>query len=277
MDPNRIVYGLHAVRALISRNPGRVARLWVLAGRDDRKLRELIALAERNRIEVGEASSTRLDQLTRGAVHQGALAEVRASLDLAEVDLASLVQSIEGKPLLLVLDGVQDPHNLGACLRNADAFGAHAIVIPRDRAAPVTPVVRKVAAGAAEHIPVVSVVNLARSLEQLKELGLWVVGADAQAEVTAEAAALDGPLAVVLGSEGDGMRRLTRDTCDLLVKLPLVGTVESLNVAVAAGVLSVRGRATAAAHEVDPITPLLPAERGEGRVSRHYQRQRALR
>lgn len=237
MDSNRIVYGLHAVRALISRNPGRVARLWVLAGRDDRKARELIALAERNRIEVGEATAARLDELTRGAVHQGALAEVRASLDLAEVDLTSLVQSIEGVPLLLVLDGVQDPHNLGACLRSADAFGAHAVVIPRDRAAPVTPVVRKVAAGAAESIPVVSVVNLARCLEQLKELGVWVVGADAEAQVTAEAAALDGPLAVVMGSEGEGMRRLTRNTCDLLVKLPLSGTVESLNVAVAAGIL----------------------------------------
>jgi 23S rRNA (guanosine2251-2'-O)-methyltransferase len=165
------------------------------------------------------------------------LAEVRMSLELAEVDLPSLIQSIEGTPLVLVLDGVQDPHNLGACLRSADAFGAHVLIIPRDRAAPVTPVVRKVAAGAAETIPVVAVVNLARSLGQLKESGLWVVGADAEAQGAAEAAALDGPLALVLGSEGDGMRRLTRDTCDLLVKLPLSGTVESLNVAVAAGIL----------------------------------------
>jgi 23S rRNA (guanosine2251-2'-O)-methyltransferase len=237
MDPNRLVYGMHAVRALVTRNPGRIAKLWVQSGREDRKVRELIALAESHRLAVGEASATRLDELARGAVHQGVLAEVRVSLDLAEVDLASLIQSIEGKPLVLVLDGVQDPHNLGACMRSADAFGAHAVVIPRDRAAPVTPVVRKVAAGAAETIPVVSVVNLARSLRELKELGLWVVGADAEAQVAAEATALDGPLALVLGSEGEGMRRLTRETCDLLVKLPLSGTVASLNVAVAAGIL----------------------------------------
>jgi 23S rRNA (guanosine2251-2'-O)-methyltransferase len=232
-----MVYGLHAVRALVTRNPGRIAKLWVLAGREDRKLRELLTLADKHRIAIGEASSTRLDELARGAVHQGVLAEVRASLDLAEVDLTSLIQSIEGTPLILVLDGVQDPHNLGACLRSADAFGAHALVIPRDRAAPVTPTVRKVAAGAAETTPVVSVVNLVRSLEQLKELGLWIVGTDAHAQVAAEASALDGPIALVMGGEGEGMRRLTRDTCDVLVKLPLAGSVESLNVSVAAGIL----------------------------------------
>src|SRR5882672_2080587 len=237
MDPNRIVYGMHAVRALITRNPGRISKLWVLSGRADRKIQELLALAESHRLPVGETSAERLDELARGAVHEGVLAEVRASLDLAEVDLPSLIQSIEGVPLVLVLDGVQDPHNLGACLRNADAFGAHAVVIPRDRAAPVTPAVRKVAAGAAEAVPVVSVVNLARSIRELKELGLWIVGADAQAQGTAEQAALDGPLALVMGSEGEGMRRLTRETCDLLVRLPLTGTVESLNVSVAAGVL----------------------------------------
>jgi 23S rRNA (guanosine2251-2'-O)-methyltransferase len=237
VDQNRIVYGLHAVRALVSRNPARIAKLWVLAGREDRKVRELLALAEGHRVAVADASSARLDELARGAVHQGVLAEVRRSLDLAEVDLPSLIQSIEGVPLVLVLDGVQDPHNLGACLRSADALGAHAVMIPRDRAAPVTPTVRKVAAGAAETTPVVSVVNLARSLGQLKELGLWVVGADAAAQVAADATALDGPIALVMGSEGEGMRRLTRESCDVLVKLPLSGAVESLNVSVAAGIL----------------------------------------
>ena len=237
MDPNRIVYGMHAVRALITRNPGRISKLWVLSGRGDRKIQELLALAESHRLPVGETGAERLDELARGAVHQGVIAEVRAALDLAEVDLASLVQSIEGTPLVLVLDGVQDPHNLGACMRCADAFGAHAVVVPRDRAATVTPVVRKVAAGAAETVPVVSVVNLARSLRELKELGLWIVGADAEAQASAESSALDGPLALVMGGEGEGMRRLTRETCDLLVKLPLTGTVSSLNVSVAAGVL----------------------------------------
>ena len=237
MDQNRIVYGLHAVRALVSRNPGRIAKLWVLAGREDRKLRELLAVAETHRIAVADTSGARLDELARGAVHQGVLAEVRMSLDLAEVDIPSLIQSIEGTPLVLVLDGVQDPHNLGACLRSADALGAHAVIIPRDRAAPVTPTVRKVAAGAAETTPVVSVVNLARSLSQLKELGLWIVGADATAQVAADATALDGPIALVMGSEGEGMRRLTREICDVLVKLPLSGAVESLNVSVAAGIL----------------------------------------
>lgn len=237
MDENRIVYGLHAVRALIARNPGRVARLWVLAGRPDRRLRELAELAASHRIVVNDIAAPELDERTGGAVHQGVLAEVRRSMELGEVDLPSVIQSIEGVPLVLILDGVQDPHNLGACLRSADALGAHAVVIPRDRAASVTPTVRKVAAGAAETTPVVSVVNLARSLRQLKELGLWVVGADAGAQMSAEATALDGPLALVLGSEGEGMRRLTLETCDLLVKLPLSGAVESLNVSVAAGIL----------------------------------------
>jgi 23S rRNA (guanosine2251-2'-O)-methyltransferase len=237
VEEHRIVYGMHAVRALIARNPGRVAHLWLLAGRADRRLRELAELAASRRIAVDDVSAAELDERTGGAAHQGVLAEVRRSMELAEVDLPGIIQSIEGVPLVLVLDGVQDPHNLGACLRSADALGAHAVVIPRDRAASVTPTVRKVAAGAAETTPVVSVVNLARSLRQLKELGLWVVGADAGAQLSADTTALDGPLALVLGSEGEGMRRLTRETCDLTVRLPLSGAVESLNVSVAAGIL----------------------------------------
>jgi 23S rRNA (guanosine2251-2'-O)-methyltransferase len=176
------------------------------------------------------------------------VAACRQAATLGEADLEPLLARVPGPPLLLVLDGVQDPHNLGACLRTADAAGAHAVLAPRDRAVGLTPVARKVASGAAEALPFVQVTNLARVLGRLRDLGLWVVGADAEAPGTLYQARLDGSLALVLGAEGSGLRRLTREGCDELVRIPMAGAVQSLNVSVAAAVClyeAVRQRARA--------------------------------
>jgi 23S rRNA (guanosine2251-2'-O)-methyltransferase len=176
----------------------------------------------------------RLDGLTGHARHQGVAARVAARAAINSVE--AVLDNVAGDPLLLVLDGVQDPHNLGACLRVADAFGVHAVIAPKDRAVGLTPVVSKVASGAAESVPYVTVTNLARTIRELQERGIWVAGADGTAESALYDARLDGPLALVLGAEAEGLRRLTRETCDLLVRIPISGTVGSLNVSVAAGI-----------------------------------------
>jgi 23S rRNA (guanosine2251-2'-O)-methyltransferase len=232
-----IVYGLHAVRALLLREPGRVRQLWLQQGRDDPRSAELRQLALAAGVKCSARPPQELDRLTEAAVHQGAVAEVEPARALDEDDLLGRVAAAGRDALLLVLDGVQDPHNLGACLRTADAVGATAVVGPRDRACGLTPVVRKVAAGAAETVPFVQVTNLARTLRQLQEQGVWIIGLAGEATQTLHAADLTGPLAVVMGAEGAGMRRLTREGCDFLVSLPMRGAVESLNVSVAAGVV----------------------------------------
>jgi 23S rRNA (guanosine2251-2'-O)-methyltransferase len=178
-----------------------------------------------------------LSKLVGDVVHQGVVAAIRPLKPWDEHDLGNALSQITGDPLLLVLDGVTDPHNLGACLRTADAAGAHAVVIPKDRSATVDGVVRKVAAGAAEFIPVASVTNLARTLDSLKERGIWVVGTDGEATQSLYSVDLKRALALVLGAEGSGMRRLTRERCDFLVRIPMAGHMESLNVSVAAGVV----------------------------------------
>ena len=170
------------------------------------------------------------------ARHQGVVARCRAVTVWQEDDLDQLLDGLSVPPLLLVLDGVQDPHNLGACLRSADAAGVHAVIAPRDRAVGLTPVVRKVASGAAETVPFIQVTNLARTLRTLKDKGLWTVGADAEGDGDVFSADLRGPTVLVMGAEGQGMRRLTREHCDLLVRIPMQGTVESLNVSVATGI-----------------------------------------
>jgi 23S rRNA (guanosine2251-2'-O)-methyltransferase len=231
------VYGMHAVRALLERRAAAVRRVIVQAGRNDRRVQQLADHARSLGMLVETRPAPELDSLAGGGVHQGVVARVAPAAPLAEEDL--LVRLGEGTraPLVLVLDGVQDPHNLGACLRTADGAGADAVVVPRDRAVGLTPVVRKVAAGAAETVAFSQVTNLARFLRALKEQGLWVVGTDGAAETLHYAADLKGPLALVLGAEGSGMRRLTREHCDLIVCLPMRGAVESLNVSVAAGVV----------------------------------------
>jgi 23S rRNA (guanosine2251-2'-O)-methyltransferase len=231
------VYGLHAVGAFLARRPDRVQRLWLQSGRRDQRVAGIEELARGAGVAVGTKPSRELERMVDGAAHQGVVAEVRASEPLREDELPFLLEKIGELPLLLVLDGVQDPHNLGACLRTADAAGVHAVIAPRDRAAGLTAVVRKVAAGAAESVPFVQVTNLARTLKTLKELGLWIIGTDEGAACELYAADLNLPLAAVMGAEGRGMRRLTRDCCDFTVRLPMRGAIESLNVSVATGVV----------------------------------------
>ena len=245
-----VAYGIHAVRVLLSRQPGRVRRVLVAGGRDAGRLTEVRALAKQAGVQVASVELAQLDRLAEGERHQGVVAEIVPWAGDPETQLEEALEAAGPVPLLLVLDGVQDPHNLGACLRSADAAGVAAVIVPRDRAAGLTPVVRKVAAGAAESVPLVAVVNLARTLRELKERGLWLVGTDDAADKTLYEADLKGPLGLVMGSEGEGMRRLTRECCDQLVSIPMAGAVESLNVSVATGVAlfeAVRQRSSATA------------------------------
>jgi 23S rRNA (guanosine2251-2'-O)-methyltransferase len=235
------VYGLHAVRALLTRHAERVTGVTIVEGRAEPRVAELQSLAQKAGKSVKRAPPATFKQLFGDAVHQGVYVEVQPLPPWHEEELVgaitSALESGNQKPCVLVLDGVQDPHNLGACLRTADATGALAVVIPKDRAVQMNATVRKVAAGAAETTPLAVVTNLARTLRLLKEAGLWIVGADAEASKLAHEADLAGPIALVMGAEGAGLRQLTRETCDFLVRLPQLGSVESLNVSVATGML----------------------------------------
>ncbi|MHB0819053.1 23S rRNA (guanosine(2251)-2'-O)-methyltransferase RlmB [Stutzerimonas stutzeri] len=229
------IYGLHAVEALLRHHPKRVKQVWLAEGRDDPRVQTLIQLAEQSRIRVGQCERRELDAWVEG-VHQGVVADVSPSQVWGDAMLEELLDRTEGAPLLLVLDGVTDPHNLGACLRTADAAGALAVIIPKDKSATLNATVRKVACGAAEVIPLVAVTNLARTLEKLQQRGLWIVGTAGEAEQEIYDQDLRGPIVLVMGAEGRGMRRLTREHCDFLVRLPMAGSVSSLNVSVATGV-----------------------------------------
>lgn len=229
------IYGVHAVQALLHHHPKRVKQIWLSEGRSEPRVQGLVELATQHRIPVGQAERRELDAWVEG-VHQGVVAEVSPSQVWNEAMLDELIDRSERPPLILVLDGVTDPHNLGACLRTADAAGATAVVIPKDKSASLTPVVRKVACGAAEVMPLVAVTNLARTLEKLQQKGLWVVGTAGEAEQQIYQQDMTGPTVLVMGAEGKGMRRLTREHCDFLVKLPMGGSVSSLNVSVATGV-----------------------------------------
>ena len=234
------IYGLHAVRAMLRNHPERVGAVLMAERREDPRAREIEEVAQRQQIPVQRVELRVLKQKLGDAAHQGVAAEIRPLPPWTEDDLLTAVQAAaeEGRaPLILALDGVQDPHNLGACLRTADACGALAVIVPRDRAAQVTPVVRKVAVGAAETTPVVPVTNLVRTLKLLKEAGLWVIGADAEGAKRADEMDLKGGVVLVLGAEGAGLRHLTRQTCDWMARLPQLCAVESLNVSVAAGML----------------------------------------
>ena len=233
-------YGYHAVESLIRREPRRVAALHVQADRQDKRMQALCELSRNQGVSVLSCSKSELDALVSGR-HQGVVAVLDPAAGaeagglMSEADLSELL-SQETVPLILILDGVTDPHNLGACLRSADAAGVTAVIFPKDKNADVNDVARKVASGAAETVPWVRVTNLARTIASLKQAGVWVIGTDGDAEVTLYEQDLSGPCAMVLGSEGAGMRRLTRDLCDFVVKLPMAGSVSSLNVSVAAGV-----------------------------------------
>jgi len=229
----RVVFGFHAVLARLRADPSAVIEVYLDETRNDARGRDLAALAERSGVRLMRVPAKRLDGFYGGGRHQGVVARVEMkSLSHSLDDILDLVE----KPLLLVLDGVTDPHNLGACLRVANAAGAHAVVAPKDRAAGISPAVSKVASGAAEATPYLMVTNLARCLSDLKERNIWIVGADERAEKTLYQADLPEAIAWVLGAEGEGMRRLTRESCDLLVRIPMQGEVESLNVSVSAGV-----------------------------------------
>jgi 23S rRNA (guanosine2251-2'-O)-methyltransferase len=230
------VAGIHAVRSALKFGPDGVGELWLERSRRDRRLAELADIARHAGIRIRQADRDALDRAAQGANHQGALAWVRAPAARPPQDLDTLLDAAPGPPLLLLLDEVQDPHNLGACLRTADAAGVQAVIAPKDNSAGLTPVVCKVASGAAETVPYVQVANLARTMDRLRERGIWLVGAAGDAGSDLFAADLTGPIGLVMGSEGGGLRRLTRERCDSLVRLPMLGLVESLNVSVAAGV-----------------------------------------
>jgi len=230
------IYGVHAVRIMLERHPERVHGVRIAQQRDDPRVRAIDELARRHQRPVQRVDTRALKQLLGDVAHQGVAADITPLPPWTEDELLVALQRVSA-PLLLALDGVQDPHNLGACLRSADACGALAVIVPRDRAAQVTPTVRKVAVGAAETTPVVAVTNLVRTLKLIKQAGLWIVGADAAGDKSAHQVDLKGPVVLVLGAEGTGLRHLTRQTCDFLVRLPQLGAVESLNVSVAAGML----------------------------------------
>jgi 23S rRNA (guanosine2251-2'-O)-methyltransferase len=250
----RFVYGFHAVTARLRQDASAVHEVYFDAGRHDPRMRALLDLARSKRVRLMEADAARLDGMARGGRHQGVVARVEAGPGAA--DLEEVLEGLREPALLLVLDGVQDPHNLGACLRTADAFGVHAVIAPRDRACGINATVEKVACGAADTVPFFAVTNLARTLREVKERGIWTVGAAGEAERDLHGARLTGPLAWVLGAEGEGLRRLTRETCDELVAIPTRGTVESLNVSVAAGICLFEARRQRAAAPVSGGKPL---------------------
>jgi 23S rRNA (guanosine2251-2'-O)-methyltransferase len=236
MKGTETIYGVHAVRTILERHPARVQAVRLAQQRDDPRIRAIEELARRHHTTLQRLDARALKQLVGDVAHQGVAADITPLAPWTEDELLTALQS-STTPLLLALDGVQDPHNLGACLRTADACGALAVIVPRDRAAQLTPTVRKVAVGAAETTPVVAVTNLVRTLKLLKQAGLWVVGADAAAPKAARETDLKGPVVLVLGAEAAGLRHLTQQNCDFLVRLPQLGAVESLNVSVAAGML----------------------------------------
>ncbi len=236
MPNDDLIFGLHAVAAALRNDSVRLLAVWVLQGRHDARVHEVLALAQQRAVAVHHAPRHTLDEMAPGARHQGVLARCMGLPSYHEGDLDALLEGVQGVPLLLVLDGVQDPHNLGACLRSADAAGAHAVIIPKDRSSPLNATARKVASGAAESVPVVQVTNLARTLRDLKDRNIWLVGAAGETDKSIFETDLKGPLALVMGAEGQGLRRLTKEHCDFLAFIPMAGVVESLNVSVATGI-----------------------------------------
>lgn len=237
MPELELIAGLHAVRTALGHGVGEVYELWYDPKRRDRRLREVLELARKVHVPTRAVARDELDRLTQGANHQGVAARVAIPAALDQHALERLLSRLSEPPFLLILDGVQDPHNLGACLRTADAAGVHAVVAPKDHSVGLTPAVCKVASGAAGRVPYVQVTNLARTLKGLQQQGIWLVGTAGEAQGSLYETDLAGPLALIMGGEGKGLRRLTRDHCDLLVSLPMHGAVESLNVSVATGIV----------------------------------------
>jgi 23S rRNA (guanosine2251-2'-O)-methyltransferase len=231
------IYGIHSVQSALDYSPKKIGKAWVDSQRQDKRLTQLVDDLLDLGIEPEKVDRKKLDKLADSNNHQGIVIEVEMPAELSESDLKNAVLMLSGNPLFLVLDNVQDPHNFGACLRTADAAGVHGVIITKDNATGITPTVCKVASGAAETVPVYQVTNLSRTLRWLKEQGIWVMGAAGEAVKTAYQVDLTVPLALVVGAEGKGLRRLTKEQCDVLIKLPMQGKVESLNLSVATGVL----------------------------------------
>ena len=235
MSQSSFIHGFHAVIAKLRHQPDAILEIFMDAGRNDGRARDLLKHAELHGVRVMPVDGKRLEGMAGGnRHHQGVVA--RVSGEMRRVTLDDVLDTLEEPAFLLVLDGIQDPHNLGACLRVADAVGAHAVIAPKDRAVGLTQTVLKVASGAAESVPYITVTNLARTLRELKEREIWVIGTDVEGTQDIHHAEWPQATAWVLGAEGDGMRRLTRETCDQLVSIPMLGSVQSLNVSVAAGV-----------------------------------------
>lgn len=240
MSEAKLIYGFHAVTSRLRQNAAGVKEVYLDQSRGDHRAKDLAKLAAERGVRLMMVDGARLDGMTQHARHQGVVARVESAA-LAR-DLDEVLDALKEPALLLILDGITDPHNLGACLRVADAMGVHAVVVPKDRAVGITPTVEKVASGAAETVPFIAVTNLARTMRELKERQIWLIGADQEAERDLYAIKFDAPLAWVLGAEGEGMRRLTRENCDELACIPMQGTVESLNVSVSAGICLAEAR-----------------------------------
>ena len=234
MSSTQVLAGFHAVIARMRHAPDSIKELYVESARRDKRMLSLIELATQNGVRVHPVGAERLEGMARGIRHQGVVAMAEPRQLAVSVD--DVLDVAEGPAFLLVLDGVTDPHNLGACLRTADAAGVHAVIAPKDRAVGLNATVQRVACGAADTVPYLMVTNLARTLRELKDRGVWLVGTDDQAEQGLHDIDARQPMAWVLGAEGEGMRRLTRETCDQLVHIPMAGSVESLNVSVAGAV-----------------------------------------
>lgn len=237
---SKMIFGFHAVTSRLRHEASSVDEIYVDAERVDRRMQDLLAAAKAANVRIIMADGQRLDSIVGTRRHQGVVAKA-GELSLAR-NLDELLDAIDGPPLLLILDGITDPHNLGACLRVADGAGAHAVIVPKDRAVGLNATAAKVASGAADSVPYITVTNLARTMRELKERDVWLIGTTDDAEKGLYEADFSGPCALVMGSEGEGMRRLTRETCDVLVSIPMFGAVESLNVSVASGVCLYEGR-----------------------------------
>lgn len=240
-----LIVGLHAVLAAVKEQPERIDCIWVAQDRSDERIHAVISCARGAHVTVHKSPRAALDRLAPGLSHQGAVARRRPLDRPLERDLVGHLERLS-RPLLLILDGVQDPHNLGACLRSAEAAGVDFVIVPRHARAPLSAAACRAACGAAERVPMYEVANLARTLDMLKEAGVWLVGATADADISLHQASLPASVAWILGGEGSGLRRLTREACDFLVRIPMLGRAESLNVSVSTGLClyeSVRLRA----------------------------------
>ena len=236
MKNKSYIYGIHSVQAALEQQPEQIQTLYILENRGDKRLAFILELAQQKNIPSTILSRQKLDTLVNQGNHQGVVLQCLWQKNWSEDELENLLDQATGKTFLLILDGVQDPHNLGACLRSANGAGVDAVIVPKDRAVGLTSTVRKVASGAAEETPLIAVTNLARTLQWLKQRGIWLYGTSDTATQALYATDLSGPLGLVLGSEDKGLRRLTTEHCDTLMSIPMSGSVNSLNVSVAAGI-----------------------------------------